>query len=363
MKLTALARYPRLGASSRLRLFQFLPALQAQGMQAQILPFFDEAYLQRLYRQRSTVGPSLRAYGRQFRTLHSLGGQDLLWIEKEALPWMPWTVERLSLPRHVPVLTDYDDAVFHCYDLHRNGLVRHVLGHKIDRVMAHSALVMAGNAYLAARARAAGAQRVEIVPTVVDIAQYRVRPDRACTGKGTSAPRIGWIGTPSTWQEFLRPMMPMLRDLAREGGARILVIGACEKDAMDPLSDHQPWSEDTEVARIQEIDIGIMPLTDTPWAQGKCGYKLIQYMACGIPVVASPVGVNQEIVEQGVNGFLARSDDEWHAAISTLLADPDLRRRMGAAGRKKVEEKYSLQVWGPRVAQMMRDLITKRQIP
>jgi hypothetical protein len=112
--------------------------------------------------------------------------------------------------------------------------------------------------------------------------------------------------------------------------------------------------EETEVSAIQSMDIGVMPLTDTPWARGKCGYKLIQYMACGLPVIASPVGVNKDIVEHGVNGFLAETDKEWCSAIETLLSDSELRRRMGAAGRKKVEESYSLQVWGPRVAQMLR---------
>jgi hypothetical protein len=118
----------------------------------------------------------------------------------------------------------------------------------------------------------------------------------------------------------------------------------------------QLWSEDSEVAMIQSMDIGIMPLTDSPWARGKCGYKLIQYMACGLPVVASPVGVNADIVEHGVNGFLATTEDEWRQALTTLLRDPDLRRRMGAAGRRKVETDYSLQVWGPRVAAIFHEI-------
>ena len=115
-----------------------------------------------------------------------------------------------------------------------------------------------------------------------------------------------------------------------------------------------PWTEETEVSLIQSMDIGVMPLHNTDWARGKCGYKLIQYMACGLPVVASPVGVNKDIVEHGVNGLLAETDAEWRSAIKTLLADAELRRRMGAAGCRKVEEYYSLQIWGPRVAQMLR---------
>jgi hypothetical protein len=103
------------------------------------------------------------------------------------------------------------------------------------------------------------------------------------------------------------------------------------------------------------MDIGIMPLTDTPWARGKCGYKLIQYMACGLPVVASPVGVNADIVEHGVNGFLASTETEWRSALGTLLSDANLRHRMGMAGRQKIERDYSLQVWAPKVAGMLHD--------
>jgi hypothetical protein len=105
------------------------------------------------------------------------------------------------------------------------------------------------------------------------------------------------------------------------------------------------------------MDIGIMPLTDTPWSRGKCGYKLIQYMACGLPVVASPVGVNTHIVEHGVNGFLAASDAEWRDALYKLARDPGLRQKMGTAGRLKVETDYSLAAWGPRVAAMLSHVV------
>jgi len=349
MKITVLARYGRRGASSRLRMFQFLPWLQEKGFETRMAPFFEDAYLQRLYSGRSTLGPSLQAYARQIRALPGLADQDLIWIEKEALPWLPWAFERRLLPRHVPIVSDYDDAVFHRYDMHRLVPVRRILGRKIDRVMAGSARVLAGNAYLAARARAAGASTVDIVPTVVDVTQYRLAPPVSAP----HTPRIGWIGTPSTWQEFLVPMLPMLHDIARQGSARLLVVGAGQDGSGMELTDHRPWSEETEVAQIQEMDIGIMPLTDTPWAQGKCGYKLIQYMACGLPVIASPVGVNREIVSHGVNGYLARTEQEWRDALTRLLGDRDLRATMGAAGRKTVEERYSLQVWGPRVADLL----------
>lgn len=344
-----LTRYDRSGASSRLRMIQYAKATQAQGIEPLLRPFFDAGYLDRLYSGRPTLGPAMAAYVRRTAQLLRAGQADLLWLEKEALPWLPWPIERALLPRGVPLVVDFDDAVFHRYDLHRARLVRRILGRKLDRLMASAALVTAGNRYLADRARVAGAARVEIVPTVVDLDAYTLRP------APYSAPSlsIGWIGTPSTWSEYMAPMMPLLTQAAQAAGARIVVVGAGRVAGPHRLLDSHPWTEASEVARIHTMDIGIMPLTDTPWARGKCGYKLIQYMACGLPVVASPVGVNADIVEHGVNGFLASTETEWADALRTLLHDPALRARMGAAGRRKVERDYSLQVWGPRLAALL----------
>ena len=275
---------------------------------------------------------------------------DAIWLEKEALPWVPAGLEKGLWPKDVPVISDYDDAVFHRYDLHRLGAVRRCLGRKIDHVMTRSDLVMAGNAYLAERAEKARARRVEIVPTVVDTDVYTM----AKPNIDRDGPFMGWIGTPSTWTEYMEPMIELLASVAAETGARLRAVGAA-KSAAHPILDTLPWSEKSEVALIQSMDIGLMPLTDTPWARGKCGYKLIQYMACGLPVVASPVGVNTEIVDQGVNGFLASTETEWREALVTLLRDPDLRAQMGSAGRAKIEAEYSLQTWGPKVAKMLKE--------
>lgn len=352
MKAVMLTRYERSGASSRLRLIQYAGPLGLQGISSSLQPFFDDSYLSRLYSGHSTLTSTLVAYARRAWQLLKVGRGDLLWLEKEALPWLPWGLERALLPQALPLVVDYDDAVFHRYDLHRSAAVRRLLGRKLDRLMASASLVTAGNRYLAERAREAGAQRVEIVPTVVDLTTYTLRPEPFSENAAT----IGWIGTPSTWTEYMGPMMPLLTQAAEAAGARITAVGAGRAAAAHLLLDNLSWAEESEVERIHAMDIGIMPLTDTPWSRGKCGYKLIQYMACGIPVIASPVGVNAEIVEHGVNGFLASSAAEWAEALQTLLHDPDLRARMGEAGRRKVEHEYSLQVWGPRVAQMLRDV-------
>jgi glycosyltransferase involved in cell wall biosynthesis len=349
-----LTRYARQGASSRVRLIQYTRYLAEQSITTSLAPFLDAGYLDSLYSGRSTTRAVLVAYARRTIKLFSSGGIDLLWLEKEGLPWLPWRIEQKLLPHRIPLVVDYDDAVFHHYDLHRSRIVRWLLGDKLDNLMASAALVTVGNAYLAQRAEAAGARRVEIVPTVVDLTAYTQRRPAV-----EAAQTIGWIGTPSTWKEYMAPMMPILTEIAEPAGAKIVAVGAGKVTIASSVLKNWPWTEDSEISRIHEMDIGIMPLTNTPWAQGKCGYKLIQYMACGLPVIASPVGVNAEIVEHGVNGFLATSDMEWRESLITLLNDPALRKRMGEAGRRKVERDYSLQVWGPRVAQMLRDIAVK----
>ena len=121
-----------------------------------------------------------------------------------------------------------------------------------------------------------------------------------------------------------------------------------------------PWQECTEVDLLRTCDIGVMPLADTPWERGKCGYKLIQYMACGLPVVASPVGVNRRLVDEGRDGFLADSDASWHAALARLCDDADLRARLGGMGRRKVESGYSLQVTSPTLAAWLAEIASER---
>ena len=140
------------------------------------------------------------------------------------------------------------------------------------------------------------------------------------------------------------------------GQARFAAIGINAASLGLPM-ESIAWSEDTEVTSIKRFDIGIMPLVDKPFERGKCGYKLIQYMACDLPVVASPVGVNCQLVEHGVNGFLAETLEEWEQALQTLLADANLREQMGQAGREKIEREYCIQVTGPKLAKLLNGLV------
>jgi glycosyltransferase involved in cell wall biosynthesis len=334
---------------------QYIPYLSGAGFDVEVASLFDAKYLDEMYAGRRPIASMKRYYLNRLHQLRS--SADLVWLEKEALPWIPWPIEKFVWPKNIPVVSDYDDAIFHRYDQSRHGVVRTALGRKIDHVMRASKVVFAGNKYLAERARKAGAERLEIVPTVLDIEAYTPGQIEHPDGRV----RLGWVGTPETWSRFASQYADMLSDEANKLGAVCRIVGAEAVLRFEEPFEFLPWSEETEVAAIKGMDIGLMPLPDTPWTRGKCGYKLIQYMACGLPVVASPVSVNKEIVEHGVNGFLAESDEEWRLAIETLLSDADMRRRMGAAGRKKVEDSYSLEVWGPRVAQMLRQVADEGQ--
>jgi glycosyltransferase involved in cell wall biosynthesis len=213
--------------------------------------------------------------------------------------------------------------------------------------MRSSKAVVAGNDYLAARARSAGAKRVEILPTVVDTERYTFAPMPA-----NETLTIGWIGSPITTR-YLEQFRPTIAKMCEGGRARFVAIGASALDWPDVPVEVRPWSETSEVAELHGFDVGIMPLPDSPWERGKCGFKLIQYMACGRPVIGSPVGVNSQIIEDGVNGFLASTDRDWLAAVERLREEKGLRRDMGANGRQLVESQYSTQVIGPRLVEIL----------
>lgn len=349
MKVLFLTRYGRLGASSRMRFLQFLPLFEQEGLKCTVAPLVDDAQLQARYQKGGyQLLGMLQAYWRRIRTLMQRDSIDVVWIEKEALPWLPAWVERWLL-RGVPYVLDYDDAIFHNYDQHSSAWVRRFFGHRIDRLMAGASLVIAGNAYLAKRARDAGAPRVEIVPTVIDLDRYAVKHALVPSGEPL---RIVWIGSPSTVR-YLTVLRVPLAVLSQKFSLKLRVIGGGAIDLPGVDVEFVQWTEATEVASIQACDIGVMPLFDSPWERGKCGYKLIQYMACGLPVVASPVGVNGEIVCAGENGFLADTVNEWVDTLDRFLSDAALRQQMGKVGRRCVEAQYCIQQVAPRLVALL----------
>ncbi|GAB3791398.1 glycosyltransferase family 4 protein [Dyella agri] len=359
LRVLLFSRYSRLGPSSRLRSLQYLPQLQEHGIDVQVHALFPDDYLDTLYGNRpgSTRYLAWRYCCRRVAQLLRRDEHDLAWIEGELFPYLPYPIESMLARSTRPYVVDYDDALFHKYDLSPNPLVRRMLGRKIDRVMRGAACVIAGNRYLAARASQAGAARVEIIPTVVDGRRYAT-----VTHTGGGQPIIGWIGSPAT-EEYLLDSRDVLEQVCAKHGAQLLLVGP-RAEVAEQFGSIVPevaaWSEDSEAATIARMDIGIMPLRDGPWERGKCGYKIIQYMACGLPVVASAVGANLDIVRHGEDGFLAEGAPAWRDGLERLIANPSLRARMGRSGRAHVEDEYSVAAQAPRLAQLLHDAGQRR---
>jgi glycosyltransferase involved in cell wall biosynthesis len=351
VRVMALTRYGALGASSRLRSLQYFPALQAADIQVQWQPLFGDDALGARYKSgHYGLGTALSAYAARMQVMLNRRDFHVVWIEKEALPYLPLWLES-TLLSGVPYVLDYDDAVFHNYDQHSMAPVRWFYGSRLDRLMAKASLVVCGNQYLADRAHRAGAPWVELLPTVIDLERYPVSA-LTISPVGDSVLRIVWIGSPTTAQ-YLQILAKPLQQLSQRLNFVLRVIGA-EVQLPGVQVEYVPWTESTEVQSIAAGHVGVMPLQDSPWERGKCGYKLIQYMACGLPVVASPVGVNADIVEVGLNGYLAITNEEWVSTLELLLTQANLRQSMGKSGRAKVEAQYCIQQTGPELAELLK---------
>ena len=348
-----LSKFARLGASSRLRMLQYLPSLDQLGIAVDHHPLLPDAYVKALHEGRPYASRMLagRHYVKRIRELWRTDTGDLDWVEGELLPFLPRSFEKAFMRGDRPFIAEYDDALFHRYDLSPNAAMRSMLGNKIDVVMRDAACVIAGNRYLAERAQRAGAARVEVIPTVVDAARYAPVAHRE-----RQRLVIGWIGSPVT-QHYLHALHGALREICTRHNALLRLVGA-RPDIAEHLPgvplECVPWTEQDEAALISGMDVGIMPLLDGPFERGKCGYKLVQYMACGLPVLASPIGVNSDLVRPDVNGFLPVSPDDWVDTLSLLLSNVEVRQRLGMAGRSRVETELCIQVQAPRLAEIMR---------
>ena len=355
MRLLALTKYDMLAAATRQRFRLYEPALNAAGFSVDYAPLLENSHVSGLTSgRRTSVAGLARAYAARMHELARAGRYDGLWVHYELFPFLPGLFERLAGLHGQPLIVDYDDATFDYYAHSRSPLVRYLLGRKLEPLLRGATACCCGNAYIKAYTERFCDQST-ILPTVVDTNLYlpaSKRPDRPIT--------IGWIGSPSTYV-LVPPLLPLLRDLAAQRGVRVRVVGAgkaAERDQFAGL-DLVEWSEASEIADVQAMDIGIMPLQDLPFQRGKCGYKLIQYMACGLPVVASPVGVNAAIVDDGVTGLLAIDLDQWRDALNRLIDDADLRAALGQAGRRRAVEDYSLDAHAPRLVEVIRGAVAK----
>jgi glycosyltransferase involved in cell wall biosynthesis len=259
--------------------------------------------------------------------------------------------------RRPSAIFSFDDAMYAGHDdvsrLNHPRLYSWKYGSGYDEVIRRSSHVLVGNRILAEYARKLNSN-VSVIPTVVDCGKYSVK---AVQRDASQPVTIGWMGSHST-APYLSAIEPALRCLAKvhAGKVRFRFIGDPGYKLDVPQSESVPFQLDHEIEHLHSLDIGLMPLPDTEWTRGKCAFKAIQYMAGGVPVVASPVGVTLDVIQHNVNGLLARSADEWFHALDRLMCDLDLRERVAIAARRTVEEAYSLEVWGPRFVELFDQL-------
>ncbi|TKX41335.1 glycosyltransferase [Halorubrum sp. CGM4_25_10-8A] len=347
-----LTKYDRKGASSRYRAFKYFPYLEKEGIKCSYESLFTNKYLKDLFENRNRkISHIVKCYIRRIYDLFSAHSYDLVFLQKELFPYLPAVVERLFSSIGIRYILDIDDAVFHNYDISDNFFVEYILGKKIDVSMRNSEVVIAGNEYLASRARQAGAPSTEIIPTVIDLDQYPTElPEQH---EDTFV--IGWIGSPST-SHYIEEMDDVLRQVADQRQIEVRLIGSGDVSLPNVPHEVRKWSEDTEIDNLCDIDVGIMPLQDTPWTQGKCGFKLIQYMGAWKPVVASPVGVNTEIIQDGVHGYLADSKEEWIESLLDLCDNPNRRRMMGRHGRRRIQNEYCFEITAPKMSKIIKEV-------
>jgi glycosyltransferase involved in cell wall biosynthesis len=328
MKIAMLTRFGAMGANSRYRLLQYIPHFERQGHQVEVHAMLDDAYLKALYSSgRRSRWQTARGYLRRFAQLRGLEQYGIVLCDQEFFPYLPPAAERLASDRCTRLVVDYDDAAYFKYR------------QRIPALMARAEAVVVGNRHLEAFA-AQHSRNVHVIPTVVDMARYIPKQNYSAAG----GIRLVWIGTPVT-AEFLKPLALVLAALkTKHPDLHLRLIGAGAAIlAWLPFAEVVDWSAATEARLLAECDIGLMPLPDNEFTRGKCGLKLIQCMAAGLPVVGSPVGANCEIVGQGEDGYLADSAQEWFEALDRLIADEPLRRELGRNSSAKARRCYSLE--------------------
>ncbi|HKS26098.1 MAG TPA: glycosyltransferase [Thermoanaerobaculia bacterium] len=355
LRVLALASYPVEAASSRYRIVQFIAPLAERGIEVDFSPFLDRKLFSVLYEPRKLLPRVpllvLRALVRVAAAFRAARA-GVVFVQREAMlvgpPLIEWIIARV-LRR--PIVLDLDDATYIAYTSPVYGRAAPLLKRprKTDRLIRWARVVVCGNPNIAAHARTLGAEAV-VVPTVVD-----TRVFRPLDALPHDVPTIGWIGSHGTFP-FLERLLPLFERLGAEQRFRLTIVGSGRAAVRVPgvEVDCRPWRLDREADDFRALDIGVYPIADDAWSAGKSGFKAVQYMACGVPFVMSPVGVCATMGTAGETHYLATTDDEWLAALRQLIADAELRRRMGRAGRAYAEAHFSLEAQADVLAEILR---------
>lgn len=334
-----------------------MPYLYDYGVHLVPLPFYSED----TYAQIANAGISTKVskilMGSLCRILESkeVRRANVLWIHRFAAPVGTGLIASMAkgiLKR--PLVYSYDDAMY--IKRGKPSWLRDWFGswQDINTVIAKSDYVLAWNRELQAHAQHYG-KRVRLLSSAIDTVHYAKLCQKKIARRGGSTFRVGWIGTPAT-ARYLDLIHPVLSALAQEGPLEIRLIGGDMADVPGATLSKIPWQEETEVQELCQVDVGIAPLPDNPWTRGKSGLKLVQYMGCGLPVVASAVGAHMDLIQDGVQGFLVTSQQAWLDALRSLRDNQGLRQTMGEAGFQTAQKKHDFSVVAEAVADVCKQL-------
>jgi glycosyltransferase involved in cell wall biosynthesis len=327
--------------SQRFRFEQYFGILEQQGIAFDVYSFLSNTTWQVLYKPghyMAKVSGIFAGFLRRILLMFHLGKYDMVFIHREVAPVGPpvfeWIIARLLRKK---IIYDFDDAIWLSNTSEHNKIAAAFKWHgKVSAICSWAWKCSCGNDYLAGYARQY-CNNVVVNPTTIDTGHLHNRVKYP--GHGPLV--IGWTGTHSTIS-YLNQLVPVFEQLEKEHDFKLLVISNREPDFKLKGLQYLPWDKSTEIDDLLKIDVGIMPLEDDKWAAGKCGFKALQYMALGIPAIVSPVGVNTKIVDEGINGYLCSTDQEWSDAIKNILQQREAIAGMSANARKKIIDNYSV---------------------
>jgi glycosyltransferase involved in cell wall biosynthesis len=331
--------------SQRFRVELFLPELKKIWLPYVTQSFFDEKAWHSLYSRGGSVNKILgviRGFARRwYIVLFGLSKFSHVFIHREAAPVGPpifeWIISKIFRKK---IIYDFDDAIWIPNTSSENRIISMVKCFwKVKYICKWAHKVVGGNDFLIAYASQYNNKLVKI-PTCVDTVHVHNRVKYHKPGKTI----IGWTGSHST-MKFLDELLPVFKKIINDHDVEIVIISNKEPSFSFPQMRYLPWNEDTEVDDLLQLDIGLMPLQQDPWCEGKCGFKLIQYLSLGIPAIASPVGVNKNIIENGITGYLCETEEQWLSALAVLINDSAARQSMGNTGRIKIERDYSIKAY------------------
>lgn len=341
-KILFIVPYPLAEApSQRFRFEQYFDRLRELEFQFDVQSFIDEQTWRILYKPGFFVSKAmgiLKGFLRRCWVLFRVFGYDFVFIHREASPVGPpffeWIIGKVLGKK---IIYDFDDAIWLPNTSDHNKIAASFKFHqKTKNICSWSYKVSCGNQYLANYALKFN-RHVVVNPTTIDT----VNLHNQTIDYSADRIAIGWTGTHSTIQ-YLDAIIDILAELEQQYQFEFIVISNRQPDFKLKSLRFIPWSKDTEIDDLCKMNIGIMPLEEDQWAEGKCGFKGLQYMSLGIPTIMSPVGVNREIIKDGQNGFLAKSKQEWKEKLERLIQDKSLRKQLGAAGKETILKRYSV---------------------